>query len=41
MSLGYKLPDIRAAFRDFQAEDLSLEEIIKRTIQYLYRKRNS
>jgi holliday junction DNA helicase RuvA len=41
MSLGYKLPEIRTAFHDFQAENLSLEEIIKRTIQYLYRKRNS
>ncbi len=41
MSLGYKLPEIRLVFRDLKAEDLSLEEIIKRTIQYLYRKRNS
>jgi holliday junction DNA helicase RuvA len=40
LSLGYKLPEIRLAFRDFQSEDLSLEEIIKRTIQFLYRKRN-
>jgi holliday junction DNA helicase RuvA len=41
LSLGYKLPEIRTVFRDFQDEELSLEEIIKRTIQYLYRKRNS
>jgi holliday junction DNA helicase RuvA len=41
LSLGYKLPEIRTAFRDFQAENLSLEEIIKRTIQFLYKKRNN
>lgn len=40
LSLGYKLPEIRTAFQDFKAEELSLEDIIKRTIQYLYRKRN-
>ncbi|HNX00760.1 MAG TPA: Holliday junction branch migration protein RuvA [Candidatus Cloacimonadota bacterium] len=40
MSLGYKLPEIRSAFRELKADNLSLEEIIKRTIQYLYRKRN-
>lgn len=41
ISLGYKLPEIRSAFRELKADDTSLEDIIKRTIQYLYRKRNT